>query len=121
MRPDGTQVKDLPPLVAAIPYIMPQRYDAQNTATDNLDEAALQAFIRSQRRQSVRLNHMSVIISAYYKAVHHQSGLYQDQLYPPPLLRVWHHQRVRMYRQARAQLHGRESEPEDDASGHCHG
>ena len=28
MRPDGTRVKDLPPLVAAIPYIMPKRYDA---------------------------------------------------------------------------------------------
>ena len=27
MRPDGTRVKDLPPLVAAIPYIMPKRYD----------------------------------------------------------------------------------------------
>ena len=33
MRPDGTRVKDLPPLVAAIPYIMPKRYDAQNTVT----------------------------------------------------------------------------------------
>lgn len=121
MRPDGTRVKDLPPLVAAIPYIMPKRYDAQNTVTENIDEEVIKEFIRSQRRQGVRLNHMSVIISAYYKAVHHQSGLYQDQLYPPPLLRVWHHQRVRMYGQARAQLHGRESEPEDDASGHCHG
>lgn len=28
MRPDGKRVKDLPPIVAAIPYIMPKRYDA---------------------------------------------------------------------------------------------
>ena len=69
MRPDGTQVKDLPPLVAAIPYIMPKRYDAQNTVTENIDEEVIKEFIRSQRRQGVRLNHMSVIISAYYKAV----------------------------------------------------
>ena len=34
MRPDGTRVKDIPPIVAAIPYIMPKRYDAQNTITE---------------------------------------------------------------------------------------
>lgn len=38
MRPDGTRVKDLPPLVAAIPYIMPKRYDAWNSITENIDE-----------------------------------------------------------------------------------
>ena len=38
MRPDGTRVKNLPPLVAAIPYIMPKRYDAWNTITENIDE-----------------------------------------------------------------------------------
>ena len=68
MRPDGTRVKDLPPLVAAIPYIMPKRYDAWNTITENIDEEVIKAFIRDQRRASVRLNHMSVIIAAYYKA-----------------------------------------------------
>ena len=25
MRPDGTRVKNLPPIVAAVPYIMPKR------------------------------------------------------------------------------------------------
>ena len=38
MRPDGTRVKDIPPIVAAIPYIMPKRYDAQNTITEYIDE-----------------------------------------------------------------------------------
>ena len=68
MRHDGTRVKNLPPLVAAIPYIMPKRYDAWNTITENIDEEVIKEFIRDQRRQGVRLNHMSVIISAYYKA-----------------------------------------------------
>ena len=31
MRPDGKPVKHLPPLVAAIPSILPKLYDAQNT------------------------------------------------------------------------------------------
>lgn len=69
MRPDGKQVKNLPPLVAAIPYIMPKRYDAQNTITENIDEEIIKAYIRAKRREGVRLNHMSVIIAAYYKAV----------------------------------------------------
>ena len=69
MRPDGTRVKDLPPLVAAIPYIMPKRYDAWNSITENVDEEAVKAYIRHWRREGVRLNHMSVIIAAYYRAV----------------------------------------------------
>ena len=49
MRPDGTRVKDLPPLVAAIPYIMPKRYDAWNSITENVDEEAVKAYIRHWR------------------------------------------------------------------------
>ena len=46
MRPDGKRVKDLPPIVAAIPYIMPKRYDAWNTITENIDEEVIKAYIR---------------------------------------------------------------------------
>jgi hypothetical protein len=69
MRPDGKRVKNIPPLVAAIPYIMPKRYDAQNTITENIDEEIIKAYIRDQRRNGVRLSHMSIILAAYYKAV----------------------------------------------------
>ena len=53
MRPDGTRVKDLPPLVAAIPYIMPKRYDAWNSVTENIDEEVIKDFIRTHRRAGV--------------------------------------------------------------------
>ena len=69
MRPDGARVKNLPPIVAAIPYIMPKRYDAQNSITENIDEEVLKAYIREKRRGGIRINHMAVIIAAYYKAV----------------------------------------------------
>lgn len=68
MRPDGTRVKNLPPIVAAVPYIMPKRYDAQNSITENIDEEVIKAYIRDKRRSGVRINHMAVIIAAYYKA-----------------------------------------------------
>mgnify|MGYP000484332894 FL=1 len=53
MRPDGTRVKDLPPLVAAIPYIMPKRYDAWNSITENVDEEAVKAYIRHWRGRTL--------------------------------------------------------------------
>ena len=69
MRADGKRVKDLPPIVAAVPYIMPKRYDAQNTVSEYVDEEIIKSYIREKRRAGTRIDHMSVIISAYYKAV----------------------------------------------------
>ena len=69
MRPDGTRVKDIPPIVAAIPYIMPKRYDAQNTITEYIDEELVKSYIREKRRSGVRINHMALLIAAYYRAV----------------------------------------------------
>ena len=69
MRPDGKRVKDLPPIVAAIPYIMPKRYDAQNWAEEYLDEDAIRDYIRAKRREGRSVTHMSLLVSAYYRAV----------------------------------------------------
>ena len=69
MRADGKRVKNLPPIPMAVPYIMPKRYDAQNMVTENIDEEIVKEFIREKRREGIRINHMAVIIAAYYKAV----------------------------------------------------
>lgn len=69
MRADGKRVKNIPPIPMAIPYIMPHRYDAQNTITENIDEEIIKEFIRNKRREGRRIDHMAVIIAAYYKAV----------------------------------------------------
>ena len=54
MRPDGKRVKGLTPIVSIIPYIMPQRYDAQNTVTEYIDEEVIKAYIREKRMQHAR-------------------------------------------------------------------
>ena len=69
MRPDGKRVKGLTPIVSILPYIKPQRYDAQNTVTEYIDEEVIKSYIRKTRRAGTRLNHMAVIMAAYYKAV----------------------------------------------------
>ena len=68
MRPDGKKVKGLPPIVAAVPYIMPKRYDAMNTITEYIDEDVIRTYLRAQRRDGKRISHMAVVIAAYYKA-----------------------------------------------------
>ena len=68
MRADGTRVKDLTPIVQALPYIMPKRYDAQNWASDYVDEDVMKDYIRRKRREGRIVTHMSVLVAAYYKA-----------------------------------------------------
>jgi len=69
MRPDGTRVKNASAIVQAIPYIMPKRFDAQNWASDHVDEDILKAYIREKRKEGKSVTHMSLIAAAYYKAV----------------------------------------------------
>ena len=52
MRPDGKRVKGLPPILAAIPYIMPKRYDAMNTITEYVDEDLMKEYLRAKRRDT---------------------------------------------------------------------
>ena len=68
MRADGTRLRGLTPIVQALPYIMPRRYDAQNWASDMIDEDIVRAYIRQKRREGRRVTHMSVLAAAYYKA-----------------------------------------------------
>ena len=69
MRPDGKRVKGLTPIVQALPHIMPHRYDAQNWASDYVDEDIVRSYIRQKRREGRHVTHMSVLVAAYYKAV----------------------------------------------------
>ena len=67
MRADGTRVKGLSPIVQALPYIMPHRYDAQNWANDYVDEDIMRNYIRRKRREGLSVTHMSVLVAAYYR------------------------------------------------------
>ena len=70
MRPDGTRVKDLPPIVAAVPYIMPKRYDAWNSITEYIDEEAIKSYIREKRRAGMpNFGITHVFLAAYVRCV----------------------------------------------------
>ena len=59
MRADGTRVRDLSPIVQSLPYVMPKRYDAQNWASDFVDEDIIRDYIRSKRKEGHAVTHMS--------------------------------------------------------------
>lgn len=68
MRCDGKRVKNLSAIVSAIPFIMPKRVDAQNSITEYVELEPMRDYIQAKRKEGVRLNHMSLILAAYYKA-----------------------------------------------------
>ena len=68
MRVDGKRVKGLPAIQAAIPYIMPHRYDAQNFITQYAEMEPLKRYMQQKRAEGVRLSYMALILAAYFKA-----------------------------------------------------
>lgn len=68
IRWDGTRVKNESAIVAATPYIMPHRYDAQNMVTEYADMEPLRAYIQEKRKAGVRVTYMGLVIAAYHRA-----------------------------------------------------
>lgn len=68
MRSDGKRVKNLPAIQAAIPFIMPRRYDAQNFITQYAEMEPLKKYMQEKRREGVRVSYMALILAAYFKA-----------------------------------------------------
>ena len=67
MRSDGTRVRETA-INAAVPYIMPHRYDAMNFVTEYADMEVMRAYIHGKRREGVRISYMALILAAYYRA-----------------------------------------------------
>ncbi len=68
MRSNGKRVKNLPAIQAAIPFIMPRRYDAQNFITQYAEMEPLKKYMQEKRREGVRVSYMALILAAYFKA-----------------------------------------------------
>ena len=69
MRPFGSSVNTYPARASVIPPIVSELDDAGNAIIDKLGAGALKAYSRHLRREGLRLNHLIVIIAAYYRAV----------------------------------------------------
>ena len=67
MRADGKRTYESP-IMAATPYIMPHRYDAQNMVSEYADMETLRAYIHGKRKEGVRISYMALILAAYHRA-----------------------------------------------------
>lgn len=68
MRADGKRVKSEDPMYAVIPYIMPQRVDAQNYVTLDIPIDPLQEYIKAKRKEDIAISHLTILIAAYIRA-----------------------------------------------------
>lgn len=62
-RSDGYRVKGNDAMYELVPYIMPYRYDASNSVTEEIDLTPIQDYIKKCRKKGINMNHMSIIIA----------------------------------------------------------
>lgn len=62
-RTDGYRVRGNDAMYELVPYIMPYRYDASNSVTEEIDLSLMQDYIKKCRKRGISMNHMSIIIA----------------------------------------------------------
>jgi len=68
-RPDGRRVKQTDPIIKIVPFIMPQRCDAQVFLQQKLDYETLARYIADQNKKGHKITFMQIIIAAYVRGV----------------------------------------------------
>ena len=68
-RSDGYLVKDIDPIVALTPYIMPMRCDAQIFSDYKLDFEKLARYIVAKADEGYKITFMEIVIAAYVRTV----------------------------------------------------
>ena len=62
-RADGYRVRGNDAMYELVPYIMPDRYDASNSVTVDIDLDLMQDYIKKCRKKGINMSHMSIIIA----------------------------------------------------------
>ena len=68
-RSDGYLVKDIDPIVALTPYIMPMRCDAQVMSDYKVDFEKLARYIVAKGQEGYKITFMEIVIAAYVRVV----------------------------------------------------
>ena len=68
-RKDGRRLKEIDPIVALTPYLMPMRCDAQVMLNYRADYEKLARYIVAKGNEGYKFSFMEVIIAAYVRAV----------------------------------------------------
>ena len=68
LRPEGKRVKGLDPIVQIMPYLMPQRCDAQVFLSYDADYEPLMKYIAAKSREGIKITFMELLIACYVRA-----------------------------------------------------
>ena len=68
-RPEGRRVKDVDPIVAITPYLMPQRVDAQVFLDFELEYEPLVRYIAEKSNEGQKLTFMEIVMAAYVRTI----------------------------------------------------
>lgn len=68
-RGDGYLVRNIDPVVALMPYLMPTRNDAQVMMTYKIDYEKLARFMAEKSRDGYRITFMELFIAAYVRSI----------------------------------------------------
>ena len=69
-RSDGRRLRNITPMTMIMPYIMPQRCDAQNTYADSFDATLIDEYCRARVREGMtNFSFLHVMLAAYVRAV----------------------------------------------------
>lgn len=74
-RGDGYLVKNIDPVIALMPYLMPMRCDAQVMMTYRIDYEKLARFMADKGRDGHRITFMELFIAAYVRSISQQPEL----------------------------------------------
>lgn len=74
-RGDGYLVKNIDPVIALTPYLMPMRCDAQVMMTYKIDYEKLARFLAEKAREGYRITFMELFIAAYVRCISQQPEL----------------------------------------------
>ena len=74
-RGDGYLVKEIDPVIALTPYLMPMRCDAQVMLTYKIDYEKMAHFMAEKGREGYRITFMELFIAAYVRAISQQPQL----------------------------------------------
>ena len=69
-RSDGRRLRNIPPMLRFMPYIMPRRSDAQNTYADSFDATLIDQYCRARVKEGMtNFSFLHVMLAAYVRAV----------------------------------------------------
>lgn len=63
-RPDGREVRNIPPIQKIMPYIMRTRTDSMNMYDDTFECAEMDAYIKEKEAQGIKMTYMHILIAA---------------------------------------------------------